>query len=183
MLKMVVCVDKNGAIGNKGGLLTHNKEDMQYFKKVTSGDTVLMGNNTYKSLPMYPKGLPNRRNIVFTTDVKRALDLEYKHTTDPWIGLGLPRPIRTLFFTSGVRSLFKDCIESVDDFWCIGGASIYEQCKPYVQEVHISRMNKTFESDTFINLDFLSDFYLDNTIKLNYYTTVEVYKRKNNGIF
>lgn len=178
MLTMIVCVDKNNAIGNKGSLLTHNKEDMQYFKEVTEGKVVLMGNNTYHSLPMYPKGLPNRKNIVFTSDVKSAIDLEYNQSVDSCAGSGLSQLDQNLFFTSGVKNLFKDCIESEEEFWCIGGASIYEQCSEFVQEVHISVMRKSFEADTFINLDFLENFEFVAVTVLNDYTNVEVYKRK-----
>ena len=63
-LSIIVAVAADGAIGKQGGLLCHMRADMQRFKALTTGHTIIMGRRTYDSLP---KGaLPNRRNIVVT---------------------------------------------------------------------------------------------------------------------
>lgn len=176
MLKMIVCVDEKGAIGNKGKLLTHNPEDLAYFKRVTEDKVVIMGNTTYHSLPMFPKGLTNRVNVVFTSNVENVYNSEYAEVIDAWEG-EFPKFNQSLFFKSDVKNFLKECVISDQEAWCIGGASIYEQCKEFVQEVHVSVMNKTFKADTFLNLDFLEEFTLDDVISLNNYTDVEIYKR------
>ena len=61
MIIGIVCVDHDWGIGNKGQLLYTIKEDMQFFKKQTTGHAVLMGLTTYYSIG---KPLPNRRNVV-----------------------------------------------------------------------------------------------------------------------
>jgi dihydrofolate reductase len=66
-LSIVVAFAKNLAIGKDNKLLWRQKADMQYFKKLTQGKTVLMGKNTYWSLPEKFRPLPNRNNIVLTT--------------------------------------------------------------------------------------------------------------------
>ena len=59
---IIAAVDRNMAIGNKGGLLCHLPADLKHFKNLTTGHTVIMGRRTFESLP---KGaLPDRRNIV-----------------------------------------------------------------------------------------------------------------------
>lgn len=62
MIKMIVCVDINGGIGRENDLLFNIKEDMKFFKETTTGCKVVMGYNTWLSLPKKP--LPNRENYV-----------------------------------------------------------------------------------------------------------------------
>ena len=64
MLNLIVAIAENNAIGKAGDLLCHMPSDLQYFKKQTSGCTVIMGERTFFSLPKHP--LPNRRNIVLS---------------------------------------------------------------------------------------------------------------------
>ena len=65
MIAAIVAVDNDWGIGYNGDLLEHIPEDLKYFKNVTNGHTIVMGYNTYMSLPVRP--LPNRKNIVLTT--------------------------------------------------------------------------------------------------------------------
>ena len=65
MIKIIVAVDENGAIGRNNDLLFHIKDDLKNFKILTTNNTVVMGRNTWESLPIKP--LPNRENIVLTT--------------------------------------------------------------------------------------------------------------------
>ena len=54
--------EKNGGIGKNGKLPWNIPEDLQNFKKITLGSTILMGRKTWDSLPFKP--LPDRRNII-----------------------------------------------------------------------------------------------------------------------
>ena len=64
ILSIIAAVARNGAIGYKNKLLYRLKGDMKRFKELTTNHTIIMGKNTFLSLP---KGaLPNRRNIVLT---------------------------------------------------------------------------------------------------------------------
>ena len=67
MISAIVAVDNNWGIGYNGDLLEHIPEDLKYFKQLTSGEykAVVMGRKTWDSLPKKP--LPNRKNIVITT--------------------------------------------------------------------------------------------------------------------
>ncbi len=61
-ISLVACIAQNGAIGFHNHLLYPIRLDMQRFKTLTTGHTVIMGRMTYLSLPNGP--LPNRRNII-----------------------------------------------------------------------------------------------------------------------
>ncbi len=62
----ILAMDSSLLIGSKNGLPWHIPEDMKRFKEFTTGGIVVMGRNTYLSLPEKYRPLPNRRNIVIT---------------------------------------------------------------------------------------------------------------------
>lgn len=62
MITLIAAVAADGGIGCRGHLLWHIPQDLKHFKSVTMGAPVVMGRNTWESLPRRP--LPGRRNIV-----------------------------------------------------------------------------------------------------------------------
>lgn len=64
-ISVIAAVGENFELGKSNDLIWHFKEDMRFFKQTTTGHTVVMGRKTFESLP---KALPNRRNIVITSD-------------------------------------------------------------------------------------------------------------------
>ena len=67
MITIIAAVAKNRAIGFENKLIYWLPNDLKRFKALTTGHTIIMGRNTFASLP---KGaLPNRRNVVLS---KRA---------------------------------------------------------------------------------------------------------------
>ena len=98
VLKLIVAMCKNNGIGIDNKIPWRISEDMSYFSKKTSGDygvmiqnekqnettkknAVIMGRNTWESLPKKYKPLPNRFNIVLTSNVQRLLALDH-HDAD-----------------------------------------------------------------------------------------------------
>lgn len=65
MLSLVVARDRNGAIGKAGGIPWHAPEDLAFFQRETTGGAIIMGRNTWDSLPYKP--LKNRLNLVVTS--------------------------------------------------------------------------------------------------------------------
>ena len=66
---MIVAIDKNLGIGFKNKLLKSIPEDLKRFKRLTTGSVVIMGYNTYLSLPKKP--LLNRINIIMLTYMRK----------------------------------------------------------------------------------------------------------------
>ena len=61
---LIAAIAENNAIGNENKLIYWLPNDLKRFKELTTGHTIIMGSNTFRSLP---KGaLPNRRNIVLS---------------------------------------------------------------------------------------------------------------------
>ena len=125
MISLIVAMDKNNGIGNKNKLLAHISEDLRYFKRVTDGNTIVMGYNTYMSLPKRP--LPNRRNIVLTTkDIK----------------------LEGAVVVNSIEELLKLLNTEEETFIC-GGASTYNQMLPYADKLYITHIFDEFEADTY----------------------------------
>ena len=63
-ISIIVAVARDYGIGKDNQLLWHISEDLKRFKEITAGHSVVMGRNTWLSLPRRP--LPKRRNIVLS---------------------------------------------------------------------------------------------------------------------
>ena len=72
MITLIVARDRNGAIGKDGDIPWRAPEDLAFFQRETTGGAVIMGRNTWDSLPFKP--LKNRMNIVVTS---RGVEAEH----------------------------------------------------------------------------------------------------------
>jgi dihydrofolate reductase len=133
-MNLIVAVDDNWAIGHNGRLLVSIPEDMQLFRKETTGKVVVMGRKTLES---FPSGQPlkNRVNIVITRDEAYSV----KGAT--------------------VCHSVEEAVDAVrayppEDVYCIGGESIYRQMLSYCDVAHVTRIHYAYEADTYFpNLD------------------------------
>ena len=99
MKGILVAVSPEGIIGKNNSIPWHYSADLKRFKRLTTGNTVIMGRKTWESLPLKP--LPNRRNIVITRSSIEEIDC--------------------------FRSI-DDALQTCEgDVWFIGGAGIYEE--------------------------------------------------------
>ena len=124
MIALIVAIDQNNAIGKDNQLLWHLPKDLSFFKNVTSGNAIIMGRKTFESIG---KALPNRRNIVISTQK----DLQYAGAE--------------------ITSTLNAAIELVGnaDCYIIGGGSIYQQSLTLVDRLYITKVAANFEADTF----------------------------------
>lgn len=65
MLSLIVARARNGAIGKGNEIPWHAPEDLKFFARETRGGAIVMGRNTWDSLPFKP--LKDRMNIVITS--------------------------------------------------------------------------------------------------------------------
>lgn len=123
---LIAAVAQNGAIGNGNKLIYWLPNDLKRFKQLTTGHTIIMGSNTFRSLP---KGaLPNRRNIV----------LSRKEAEFP----GAEK------FTSLERAL--DSCREEDIVFIIGGEMLYKSALPLSDILYLTEVEDTpEEADAF----------------------------------
>ena len=135
-MNIILAADRNWAIGKDNDLLIHLPGDLKYFKKMTTGKTVIMGRKTLESLPG-GKPLPNRRNIILT----RADDFQVSGA-------------EVLNSIEDVLHLIKSCNLKSDEAFVIGGADIYKQMMPHCDKFYITKIDAELPADRyFVDLD------------------------------
>lgn len=135
----IVACDLDGCIGNNGELPWYLPADLKRFKELTSGGVVIMGRKTFESLDCKP--LPNRVNIVITSDYQFKIDHKDKEVI---FYNDINYAIRKAKYKASVRSL--------KEVWIIGGQSIYEQTMPYVDRIEETLIHSRYNGDTFYKL-------------------------------
>ena len=145
MIKAILATGLNGEIGQNGGMPWGRSlpKDLEYFKKVTGTNPVIMGRKTWESLNL-PKGLPDRDNWVITSEIK---DTVWQDNDFNEVSFDNATVVGNILYRGHKR---KDNWELT----LIGGASIYEQFWRYVDEVHLTTVHNTYpEADTFFKPD------------------------------
>ncbi|MBO6113739.1 MAG: dihydrofolate reductase [Lachnospiraceae bacterium] len=155
-MNLIVAVDNNWAIGNKGNLLVSIPEDMKFFRKVTMDNVVVLGR---KTLAGFPNGLPlkGRDNIIFSRNLGYKVDeADVVHSKE---------------------ELFEKLKEYKDrDIYVIGGGSIYEMLLPYCKYAYVTKIDYAYEADTYFpNLDKLENWELIEESDENTYFSIEYY--------
>lgn len=139
---MIAAIGKNRELGKKNNLIWHFKEDMKFFKETTMGSTVIMGRKTFESLP---KALPNRENIVITSNP----DFKAQGATV------VLSPEEALKKAQG------------DEVFIIGGAKVYEQFLPLSDKIYLTEIEaECADADTFFP-HFDKSLYTARKIKEN----------------
>ncbi len=126
MISIIAAVAKDRAIGFENKLIYWLPNDLKRFKALTTGHTIVMGRNTFLSLP---KGaLPNRRNIVLSRSQKEFPGCETY---------------------SSLKEALQHCAPD-EDIYIIGGASVYKQALPIADRLCLTEIDDTPEqADTF----------------------------------
>ena len=140
MIISILNCDKKWGIGKRNGLLFSLPLDMKFFRETTKGHVVCMGENTLLSFPG-SKPLKNRTNIVLSQDASHNYDdVINVHTFED--------------FLKQIKKYSEN-----DDVFIIGGASIYRQTLPYVDEVLLTKVNKDGGAEVFFpSLDEMPEF-------------------------
>ncbi|MCK4880070.1 MAG: dihydrofolate reductase [Bacteroidales bacterium] len=131
-ISIIVAIAVNRAIGKNNRLLWHLSDDLKRFKKLTTGHTLIMGRNTFLSLPN--GALPNRRHIVISDKPEESFN-----------GCEMARSIEEAVQLAGTD---EEC-------FVIGGGMVYAQFLPLAGKLYLTQVHESFEADTFFpEIDF-----------------------------
>ena len=128
-LTIIVARSKQGIIGQDNALPWRLPADLQHFKKITTGHPIIMGRNTWESLPFRPLG--NRMNVVITN---RPIDG--------------PQPDR-VFTHAEFKAALPD-LKPYKERYIIGGARLVNECFDLIDEFLISRIDGVYDCDTYL---------------------------------
>lgn len=158
-ISLIAAIGKNNELGKNNTLIWSFKEDMKFFKDTTMGYPVVMGTNTFDSLPFV---LPGRKNIVISPFEINNDNIEIYNSIESFL------------------EAYKDFKEEI---FIIGGASIYKQFIDYANKLYLTEIDATDkEAEVFFpefnrnefDKEIISE-YVENNITYKHV----LYKRKN----
>lgn len=171
-INLIAAVAVDGSIGGNNKLLWKIPQDLEFYKAKTLDNVIIMGLETYKTLPKV--ALKGRHTVV----VCRVCE----HPR----GLVNPENVHFAFSIDDSLRVAKDLAKFYGrDIFIAGGASIYEQMLEHCDFAFVTWVDKTFKekADKFFPIqNFLTTFELvsesdyNSYYKLNYKFTT--YKRK-----
>ena len=153
-MKIIVAVDSNWGIGCDGNLLQHIPEDMKFFKEKTIGNVVVMGRETFESLPG-KNPLNDRVNIVLSRNNSFKDD--------------------RLTICKSIEETFKELEKyNNDEIFIIGGETIYKQFLPYCDELYITKIKNEHKADRFFpNVDIMENWELVEESEVKEYKDIK----------
>jgi dihydrofolate reductase len=123
-ISIIAAIAQNYGIGLNNQLLWHLPDDLQFFKKVTLNNAIVMGRKTYESIG---KALPKRQNIVVSSNIN-------------FVAPGC-------VVVQNLQEAIK-CATS-NEVFIVGGATIYAQSMSIAHKMYITHVHHTCEADTF----------------------------------
>ena len=157
MIIGIVAIAKNFAIGKDGKLPWHYPADLKFFKQTTTGNTIVMGWNTWKSIG---KPLPNRLNVVLTR-------------------LGKIDERAEVLVVPNKEAVLKLAASQDTDMFIIGGSQTFATFADEIEKWLVTEVPVDVEdADTFMPRDFLDGFEMADQIDLGEGLIVKIFQRK-----
>jgi len=132
MINALFAVDQYGGMGFNGTLpWPHNSADMKHFKRLTKGQVVVMGRNSWDD-PKMPKPLQGRTVYVATN--------------------------HQVFYAAQIKGDLKEEILKLEQMhpnqiiWVVGGPTLLEQCEGIFDRLYLTHVKGSFKIDTKLNL-------------------------------
>lgn len=139
MISIIAAIGKNRELGRGNDLIWHIKEDLKNFKNLTMGKYIVMGKNTYESLP---KHLEGRKYIVLSSSLSEIEN--------------------GLLFNDFNKLL--EFIKDVDEeVMIIGGARIYKLFLPFADKLYLTEIDSEKKADVYFP-DFNKEDYECNVV-------------------
>lgn len=158
-MNLIVAVDENWAIGNKGELLVRIPNDQKMFRNETVGKVVVLGRKTMDTFPQ-KQPLAKRTNIILTKN------RDYK--------------VKDAMVVHSIEELLEELKNyNSEDIYIIGGDSIYRQMLPYCDVAHVTYIEETYAADSYFpNLEKDPDWEMTAESEEQTYFDITYYFRK-----
>lgn len=147
----ILAMNRKNVIGRNNSIPWYLPEDLNYFRRVTQNQIVIMGRKTYESLPLSP--LPKRINIVLTSSPEKYDYLQNLHADK-------------LFFVKyeHLDMLMNELEEELrtKEVFVMGGSEIYELFYPLYKTVHLTIVEDISEEDNDIYSPFTEELLLED---------------------
>lgn len=151
-MEAIYAIDLKNGLSKAGIIPWKSKKDLKFFANKTKNNVVIMGRNTYFSLPDEVKPLKNRLNIVLTSNPEQFFNLD--------------DGIRNVIFTNN-DNIHNSILNYRENYlkkypflssefkiFFIGGKKIYEQFIPLCEKVWVTQIKKDYSCDLFMDNPF-----------------------------
>jgi dihydrofolate reductase len=154
-MKAILALAKNRVIGKNGGLPWPSiPNDFKWFKEFTMGKKLIVGKNTFDTLPM----LKNREILVLTRRIEELSEIPNQYLINK---------------NDLTGKIITDVSDLDPDIIVAGGAKTYVRLLPYITEFYVTHVNGSYEGDTFMppfedlftNKEVVKEFDLHKVIK------------------
>ena len=126
MISMIVAMSQNRVIGKLGKMPWNIAEDLQYFKALTTGHTIIMGRKTFESIG---RPLPNRVNVVLTQDENyEAKGCHIVHS---------------------IEEIMEKYYNEEEELFIIGGSTLYSAFMSYATKIYMTLIEAEVNGDTY----------------------------------
>ncbi|MGF3226561.1 dihydrofolate reductase [Facklamia sp. P12932] len=144
MITYVYAQDLKGAIGYQKDLPWHLPNDLNFFKEVTMGHTMLMGRTTFESMDR--RFLPGRKTVVLTSQEDYGQDIAQ---------------LNLVHSVEDVLELAKD-----QELMVIGGAGVFKTLMDHVDKIVRTVIEGEFPADTYMADIDQEKFRLDKLVEV-----------------
>jgi len=149
-LSLIIAVSCGGLIGKGNGLpWSPIHADMKRFRDLTLGKVVVMGRETWESLPDKYRPLPNRKNIVLTREVEYVAG-----------GATVLNSIEELEAFYNGDGAFPSKAHNSDEIFLIGGASLVEQLYDSCNKAYLTNVHGDFTGDVYLPAEINSGLFI-----------------------
>ena len=155
IISIIAAIGKNRELGIDNKLIWDIPSDLKFFRKTTSGHTVLMGRKTYESIG---RTLPKRRNIVISRDTELKIENVEVH--------------------NNIDEALKNITEEV---FIIGGENIYSQFIDKADKLYITEIEESYDADAYFpyfNKNNYNRKVLSSRLENNIFYTHVLYTKK-----
>ena len=171
-MESIYAIDSKNGLSKNGDIPWKSKTDMLFFMNKTKNNIVIMGKNTYFSIPKEHRPLKNRLNIVLTSTPHL-----YKNEEGNTLFTNNNTIHQVILNNKNNYYEMYDFLNKDFKIFFIGGKTIYNQFIPLCNTVWVTYIKHNYDCDLFIDYDYSKQFTEelykeDDELKIIKYTRI-----------
>lgn len=156
-MEAILAIDIKNGLSKDGRIPWNSKKDMIYFYNKTKNNVVIMGKNTYFSIPKEKRPLKNRFNIVLTRDPNTDLFTKNENNSN-LIFTNNDKIYETILSNKDAYYVLCPSLSRNFKIYIIGGKQIYEKYIPICKSIWVTYIKSDYECDLLCNVEFKKVF-------------------------
>jgi len=169
-MESIYAIDSKNGLSKNGDIPWKSKTDMLFFMNKTINNIVIMGKNTFFTIPKEHRPLKNRLNIVLTSTPNLYVEKNVIFTNKNDI-------YQDILNNKNIYCEIYDFLKKDFKIFFIGGKTIYNQYIPLCETIWITYIKHNYNCDLFMDYDYSKQFTEelykeDDELKIVKYTRI-----------